>query len=70
MKIGFDSEKYMQIQSKHILERIDSFGGKLYLEINQRFGRQVQQLLHDAGLHDAAVARDQYGRWRYAWATM
>ena len=45
-------------------------GGKLYLEINQRFGRQVQQLLHDAGLHDAAVARDQYGRWRYACATM
>lgn len=45
-------------------------GGKLYLEINQRFGRQVQQLLYDAGLHDAAVARDQYGRWRYAWATM
>jgi release factor glutamine methyltransferase len=45
-------------------------GGKLYLEINQRFGRQVQQLLHDAGLHDAAVARDQYGRWRYARATM
>mgnify|MGYP000469476081 CR=1 FL=1 len=32
MKIGFDSEKYMQIQSKHILERIDNFGGKLYLE--------------------------------------
>ena len=31
-KIGFDNEKYLKIQSKHIKERIDSFGGKLYLE--------------------------------------
>ena len=42
MKIGFDSEKYMQIQSKHILERIDSFGGKLYLE----FGGKLFDDLH------------------------
>jgi len=32
MKIGFDNEKYMQLQSKRILERVDAFGGKLYLE--------------------------------------
>ena len=31
-KIGFDSEKYLNMQSKHILERIDRFGGKLYIE--------------------------------------
>lgn len=31
-KIGFDNEKYLKIQSKHIKERIESFGGKLYLE--------------------------------------
>lgn len=42
MKIGFDSEKYMQIQSKHILERIDNFGGKLYLE----FGGKLFDDLH------------------------
>ena len=31
-KVGFDSEKYIQLQSTRIRERIDSFGGKLYLE--------------------------------------
>ncbi len=32
MKTGFDCEKYMTIQSSHIRERIELFGGKLYLE--------------------------------------
>ncbi|MBR4933559.1 MAG: DUF1846 family protein, partial [Clostridia bacterium] len=32
-KIGFDNEKYLSLQSERILERIRSFGGKLYLEI-------------------------------------
>ena len=32
MKIGFDNDKYLQMQSAHIKERIDEFGGKLYLE--------------------------------------
>ena len=32
MQIGFDQEKYTKLQSKHIAERIDHFGGKLYLE--------------------------------------
>lgn len=32
MKIGFDSKKYLKIQSKKIKERIDKFDGKLYLE--------------------------------------
>ncbi|MBO5224097.1 MAG: DUF1846 domain-containing protein [Clostridia bacterium] len=31
-KIGFDNEKYLDLQSAHIRERIDKFGGKLYLE--------------------------------------
>ncbi|MBR2384513.1 MAG: DUF1846 domain-containing protein [Clostridia bacterium] len=31
-KIGFDSEKYLQLQSEEIIERIDAFGGKLYIE--------------------------------------
>ena len=31
-KIGFDSQKYIQLQSARIRERIASFGGKLYLE--------------------------------------
>lgn len=32
MKIGFDSEKYLNMQSEKILERINEFGGKLYIE--------------------------------------
>ena len=31
-KIGFDNQKYLELQSKKILERVDKFGGKLYLE--------------------------------------
>ncbi len=32
MRIGFDNEKYLKIQSEYIKERIDKFGDKLYLE--------------------------------------
>ncbi|MBR2901052.1 MAG: DUF1846 domain-containing protein [Clostridia bacterium] len=32
MKIGFDCEKYVELQTRHIRERIEKFGGKLYLE--------------------------------------
>ena len=32
MKIGFDNEKYLQMQSAHIRERINQFDNKLYLE--------------------------------------
>ena len=31
-RIGFDNDKYLQMQSAHIRERLDQFGGKLYLE--------------------------------------
>ena len=31
-RIGFDNQKYIETQSAHIRERIDQFGGKLYLE--------------------------------------
>ena len=31
-KTGFDNQKYIETQSAHIRERIDQFGGKLYLE--------------------------------------
>ena len=30
--VGFDNQKYLKIQSEHILRRIEAFGGKLYLE--------------------------------------
>ena len=32
MKIGFDNDKYLKMQSEHIRERINQFGNKLYLE--------------------------------------
>ncbi len=32
-KIGFDNDKYLQMQSKCIRERINKFDGKLYLEL-------------------------------------
>jgi uncharacterized protein (UPF0371 family) len=33
MRIGFDNEKYLSLQSDCIRKRIDQFGGKLYLEL-------------------------------------
>ena len=31
-KIGFDNQKYLELQSKKILERVDKFGGKFLVE--------------------------------------
>lgn len=42
MRTGFDSEKYIQLQSARIRERIAHFGGKLYLE----FGGKLFDDLH------------------------
>ncbi|MDE7160282.1 MAG: DUF1846 domain-containing protein [Muribaculaceae bacterium] len=33
MKHGFDNEKYLEMQSQHIRDRIAEFGNKLYLEL-------------------------------------
>ena len=43
-RIGFDSEKYIETQSKRIEERIAQFGGKLYLE----FGGKLFDDFHAA----------------------
>ena len=32
MREGFDNDKYIELQAERIRERIDQFGGKLYLE--------------------------------------
>ena len=37
MKIGFDNEKYLKIQSEHIKERIAQFDGKLYMELGESY---------------------------------
>ena len=31
-KLGYDNEKYLRTQSAHIQQRLNFFGGKLYLE--------------------------------------
>ena len=31
-RVGFDNDKYLELQSKNIKDRIARFGGKLYLE--------------------------------------
>ncbi len=43
-KIGFDNDKYLETQSKYIRERIEKFGGKLYLE----FGGKLFDDFHAA----------------------
>ena len=42
MKIGFDNQKYIDLQSENIRKRIDQFGGKLYLE----FGGKLRDDYH------------------------
>lgn len=37
MKIGFDNDKYLQMQSAHIKERISQFDNKLYLEFGGNY---------------------------------
>ena len=43
-KIGFDNEKYLQEQSREILERVKMFNNKLYLE----FGGKIMYDYHAA----------------------
>ncbi len=44
MKIGFDNDKYLKMQSEHIRERINHFDNKLYLE----FGGKLFDDFHAA----------------------
>lgn len=44
-------------------------GGKLYLEINQRFGNEVKRLLQDNGFDEVRIIEDSFGKVRFAAAT-
>lgn len=44
MEIGFDSEKYLNLQYEQIMQRINMFSGKLYME----FGGKIFDDLHAA----------------------
>lgn len=41
-------------------------GGRLYLEINQRFGNEVKRLLEDYGFEDVRIIPDSFGKARFA----
>ncbi len=43
-RIGFDNNKYIKLQSEHIMHRLSDFGGKLYLE----FGGKLFDDFHAA----------------------
>ena len=41
-------------------------GGRLYLEINRRFGNEVKRLLEDNGFDEVRIIDDAYGNPRFA----
>ena len=41
-------------------------GGRLYLEINQRFGNEIKRLLEDHGFDEVRIIEDSYGKTRFA----
>ena len=43
-------------------------GGRIYLEINRRYGAEVAQLLRGTGMEDVEVHRDSYGNERFVTA--
>ena len=45
MKIGFDHEKYLEEQSKYILERVNNYD-KLYLEFGGKLFHQILSIIY------------------------
>lgn len=41
-------------------------GGRLYLEINQRYGNEVRRLLEDNGFDQVRILEDSFGKTRFA----
>ena len=54
MKIGFDNDKYLTMQSEHIRDRISKFDNKLYLE----FGGKLFDDYHACLLYTSPSPRD------------
>ena len=65
MNNAFDNEKYLQMQSKHIRQRIAQFGGKLYLEFGGKLyddnhaSRVLPGFLPDSKLKMLLQLKDQ-----------
>ena len=64
MKLAFDNNKYIRIQSEHIRERIAQFGNKLYLELGGKLfddmhaSRVLPGFLPDSKLRMLTQLRD------------
>lgn len=65
MKIGFDNDKYLKIQSEQIKKRIDKFGDKLYLEFGGKLfddhhaSRVLPGFMPDSKLHMLLQLKDE-----------
>ena len=65
MKRGFDNDKYLKMQSEHILERIRQFDNKLYLEFGGKLfddyhaSRVLPGFQPDPKLHMLLELKDQ-----------
>lgn len=63
--LGFDNDKYVQIQSEHIRDRIEQFGNKLYLELGGKLfddnhaSRVLPGFQPDSKLRMLAQLKDQ-----------
>ncbi len=55
-KIGFDNQKYLDMQSEKIRERISKFGGKLYLE----FGGKLFDDFHASIQDSSRIANSSF----------
>jgi release factor glutamine methyltransferase len=62
-----DALKYY-IRITNVSQELLKKGGKLYFEINERYGRQVQEMLLQAGFSEASVVQDLFGKDRIIWA--
>ena len=64
-RIGFDNNKYLQLQSEQIRERISHFGGKLYLEFGGKLfddyhaSRVMPGFLPDSKINMLLSLKDQ-----------
>ena len=71
IKIGFDNQKYQSLQSERILQRVEHFGGKLYMEFGGKLfddyhasrvlpgfqpDSKIKMLLEEGRKYDQAIA--------------
>ena len=50
MKIGFDNEKYLKMQSEHIRERINQFDNKTVSRVRRKTVRRLPRFPRSSGI--------------------